>query len=75
MWSRLSNLSRAASRKIVRVNCFVFREGCDCEQACDEEDAEFDEWKSTSDQTGVFDATDDVSVLAITFSKSKSKEE
>jgi len=35
------------------------------------EDAEFDEWKSTSDQTGVFDATDDVSVLAITFSKSK----
>ncbi|MBJ14456.1 MAG: hypothetical protein CMB70_03705 [Euryarchaeota archaeon] len=39
------------------------------------EDAEFDEWKSASDQTGVFDATDDVSVLAITFSKSKSKEE
>ena len=39
------------------------------------EGAEFDEWKSTSDQTGVFDATDDVSVLAITFSKSKSKEE
>ena len=39
------------------------------------EDAEFDEWKSASVQTGVFDATDDVSVLAITFSKSESKEE
>jgi hypothetical protein len=39
------------------------------------EDAEFDVWKSTSDQTGVFDATDDVSVLAISFSKSKLKEE
>ena len=30
--------------------------------------------KSTSDQTGVFDATDDVSVLAITFSNQRRNE-